>query len=102
MEIPKGKIVLTADSRVPAEMLEQMKLFTVGAQVTINTSAEGDERWNNAKYALGCTGGRLIKNGEIQDVDNSAAPRSAFGIKADGTLIFYTIDGRQEWPPATE
>ena len=95
VEIPKGKIVLTADSRVPAEMLEQMKLFTVGAQVTINTSAEGDERWNNAKYALGCTGGRLIKNGEIQDVDNSAAPRSAFGIKADGTLIFYTIDGRQ-------
>ena len=28
-------------------------------------------------------------------MDEEAAPRSAIGIKNDGTIIFYTIDGRQ-------
>lgn len=95
IEIPKGKIVLTADDRVPPEVYEQLSLFKEGDEVTINTTADGDERWNNAKYILGCLGGRLIKDGEIQNVDEAAAPRTAFGIKADGTLVFYTIDGRQ-------
>ena len=95
IDIPAGKIVLTADKNVPAEFFAQMQLFTEGSEVTIRTSAEGDERWNSVKYALGATGGRLIKNGEIQNLDESAAPRSALGIKADGTVVFYTIDGRQ-------
>ncbi len=95
IEIPKGKIVLTADDRVPPEVYSQLELFKEGDEVTVNTTAEGDARWNDAKYILGCFGGRLIKNGEVLNVDEAAAPRSAFGIKEDGTLIFYTIDGRQ-------
>ncbi len=95
VEIPKDKIILTVDDRANVEEIEKINLFAEGDEVTINTTAEGDERWANAKYALGCTGGRLIKNGVVQDVDESAAPRTAFGIKEDGTLIFYTIDGRQ-------
>lgn len=93
--IPEGKIVLTADNRVPTEIYEQLKLFNEGDTVTINTTADGDARWNDAKYILGCFGGRIIKDGEITEVDDSAAPRTAFGIKEDGSLIFYTIDGRQ-------
>jgi len=96
IEIPKGKIVLTADNLVPEAAMNDILLFKEGDEVTINTSSEGDERWADAKYALGCLGGRLIKNGEIVASDNSAAPRTAFGVKEDGSLIFYTIDGRQK------
>lgn len=95
IDIPAGKIVLTADDRVPTEVYSQLQLFNEGDEVTINTTAEGDPRWNEAKDILGCFGGRLIKDGNVLDVDESAAPRSAFGVKADGTLVFYTIDGRQ-------
>lgn len=95
IEIPKGKIVLTVDDRVSSDIYSQLDYFSEGDEVIINTTAEGDSRWNEAKDILGCFGGRLIKDGNILDVDESAAPRSAFGIKADGTLVFYTIDGRQ-------
>ena len=93
--IPKGKIVITADKKISAEKMDKMKLFAVGDKVTINNTAEGDPRWKDCKYIQGSIGGRLIKNGEIQDVDQSAAPRSAIGIRKDGSIIFYTIDGRQ-------
>ncbi len=95
IDIPQGKIVLTADDRVPTEVYSQLQLFKEGDEVTINTTAEGDPRWREAKDILGCFGGRLVKDGNVLDVDESAAPRSAFGVKADGTLVFYTIDGRQ-------
>lgn len=93
--IPRGKIVLTVDKKVAAEKMDKMKLFAVGDKVTINNTAEGDPRWKECRYIQGSIGGRLIKNGEIQDVDQSAAPRSAVGIRKDGSIIFYTIDGRQ-------
>ena len=38
---------------------------------------------------------KVIFSNEITITDASAAPRTAFGIKEDGTLIFYTIDGRK-------
>lgn len=38
----------------------------------------------------------LVKNGKILTNDTSyLAPRSAVGIKADGSVIFFTCDGRQ-------
>lgn len=40
----------------------------------------------------------LLKDGEIMSSDNNDVhPRTAVGVKADGTLIFVTVDGRQ--PP---
>lgn len=95
IEIPKGKIVLCVDKNIAAQKLENVKSLKVGDTVTINNTAEGDSRWSECKYIQGSIGGRLIKNGEIQDVDQSASPRSAVGITSDGKIIFYTIDGRQ-------
>lgn len=94
IEIPDGKIVLTADNRVTDNIMEQLKLFNVGDKVTIKTTAEGDARWNDAKHILGAWGGRIITNGSITETDEAAAPRTAFGVKEDGTLVFYTLDGR--------
>ena len=95
IEIPQGKIVLCADNKIASEKMENLKLLKEGDQVTISNTFDGDKRWSECKYIQGSIGGRLIKNGEIQDVDQSASPRSAAGITKDGNLIFYTIDGRQ-------
>lgn len=93
--IPQGKIVLVVDKNIAAERMEQMKLFSVGDSVTISNTAAGDARWEQCTYIQGSVGGRLIKDGQVQSVDEAAAPRSAVGIKSDGSIIFYTIDGRQ-------
>lgn len=93
--IGKDKLVLSADINAPAEQVEMLRQFAVGDKVDITVSAEGDVRWNDAKHILGAWGGRIVRNSEIVDVDEAAAPRTAFGIKEDGTLIFYALDGRK-------
>ena len=95
VEIPEGKLILSADAKAADYILNCFNHFEEGTEITINTTVSGDERWKDAKYILGTIGGRLLTNSEITITDASAAPRTAFGIKEDGTLIFYTIDGRK-------
>ena len=72
-----------------------MNSLSVGQRVTITANeTTGDPRWLTAQYGTGCLGGSLIRNGQLDFEDDIAAPRSAVGIKADGSIIFYTIDGR--------
>ncbi len=89
-----GKIVLSIDTNAPAELVESIKALKEGDHVDINITAEGDSRWKTATHILGVWGDRLIKDSVITENDEAAAPRTAFGIKEDGTLIFYTLDGR--------
>ena len=94
--IPEGKMILSVSSSASDDIKNRIANLTVGQKMTITTNAaESAKLWNTAKYALGLTGGKLITNGQLDFEDDSAAPRSAVGIKKDGTLIFYTIDGRQ-------
>lgn len=94
--IPDGKLVLSVSAAAAQEIKDRLALLEVGQTVTISTNAALEpELWNSAVYATGCTGGKLLTNGQLDLEDESAAPRSAVGIKPDGTIIFYTIDGRQ-------
>ncbi len=90
-----GKLVVTADLNAEEYILNYMKLFEIGDEVKLTTTCEGNEGWQDAKYILGAVGGRLLTDSEITIKDADAAPRTAIGIKEDGTVIFYTIDGRQ-------
>ena len=73
--------------------------FQVGDTVTLTTSCD-DERLSNAQWASGC-GDILVRDGMIQDSSNwtytkdGRQPRTALGMKADGTLLLYAVDGRQ-------
>ena len=94
--IPEGKLVISVDKRVSEEVLSRLNNLSVGQRVTITANeTTGDPRWLTAQYGTGCLGGSLIRNGQLDFEDDIAAPRSAVGIKADGSIIFYTIDGRQ-------
>ncbi len=94
--IPKGKIVITVDEKAPEEFFEPISTLTVGEKVTINFSVNGDKRWNEVMVGMGSVGGRLLINGEVNpNLEKGAAPRTAIGIKEDGSILLYTIDGRQ-------
>lgn len=93
-EIPSGKWVLSIDKNGFPDVVEKFGNIKEGDKVSLTVTAN-DKRWNDVLYGVGATGGRLITNGNINDIDQSAAPRTAVGIKSDGSIIFYTIDGRQ-------
>lgn len=97
VEIPDGKLVISVDSSAPWDVRTRLDNLSIGQKVSITaTETTGDMRWLSANYGMGCLGGTLIRNGELDYEDESAAPRSAVGIKSDGSMIFYTIDGRQQ------
>ncbi len=94
--IPEGKIVITVDEKAPAEFLDPIKSLAIGEEVTLSFSANGDKRWNEVVLGMGSIGGRLLIDGEVNpDLQTGAAPRTAIGIKEDGSIVLYTIDGRQ-------
>lgn len=73
--------------------------FQVGDRITLETTCT-DENLSQAQWAGG-VGDILIKDGAITDSSNwtyksdGRQPRSAIGMKADGTLLVYAVDGRQ-------
>lgn len=73
--------------------------FSVGDRVTLRTVCS-DQRLVGAKWATGC-GDLLAVDGKLTDKDGwdqaltAVHPRTAFGIKPDGSVVAYVVDGRQ-------
>ncbi len=95
VEIPHGKIVLSADLNLDENILNNMRLLKEGDKIEFTVTTDGDDRWVEARHILGAWGGVIVKDSEVMNVDDDAAPRTALGIKEDGSIIFYTLDGRQ-------
>ena len=96
IKIPEGKVVLTVDKNAPEEFLEPIKSLEIGEEITISFGIMGDERWKNADLLIGATGGMLLSNGNVNtNLKAGADPRTAIGRKNDGSIVFYTLDGRQ-------
>ena len=92
--IPTGCLVLSANKNCDASLLDPLRALTPGTQVNLTISG-GDSAWSQAVYGL--TGlYALVENGQVvSGLEAGRAPRTALGIKADGSMVFYTIDGRQ-------
>jgi hypothetical protein len=92
--IPAGCFVLSANQNCSESILAPLRALTPGMSITLDISG-GDPRWANAQY--GITGlYTLVENGQaISGLPAGAAPRTALGVKADGSIVLYTIDGRQ-------
>ena len=73
--------------------------FQVGDRVTLTTSC--DYPSISAAQWAGGVGDIMVKDGAITDTSNwvyakdGRQPRTAMGIKPDGTLVLYAVDGRQ-------
>lgn len=89
-----GVVVLSATDKAKAP-LEPLK---EGDTVTLDFTFP-DERWNEAQL---CIGGAqiLVRDGKLtvpsSSLYNNAHPRTAVGIKEDGTVVWLTLDGRQK------
>lgn len=91
--IPAGKAVLSVSANATEALKTAIAGLAVGSTTTVKISSPGD--WANVTYAIGSLY-KLVTNGAIEsNLPAGTAPRSAVGKKADGTLVFYTIDGRQ-------
>ncbi len=97
ISIPKGKYVISLHAEGDEELYRQLESLKVGEKVTITNRAVNcpEGLWETAEYATGSVGGVLLRDGKLTGLDDTAAPRTAVGIKADGSTVFYTIDGRQ-------
>ena len=97
IEIPDGKQVFVMDVTGDAECYSFLSNLAKGQELTLRNEAVGDDgTWASAENAVSSVGGRLINNGTVNsNFEAGAAPRTAVGIKADGNIIFYTLDGRQ-------
>ena len=97
--IPENGIVLSGHGKA-RDLLMQLQ---VGDQVQLDFELVPD--W----FSLGVTeiiggGPRLVKDGKVHitgveerfqnDILNSRAPRTALGIRADGSLLLVTVNGR--------
>lgn len=93
--IPKGKFILSISSLAGEWLQEVIGSLQPGETVDISISS-ADTRWNDVEYAVGAMYW-ILKDGVVDTSisDGASAPRTAVGIKADGSVIFYTIDGRQ-------
>ncbi|MDR0818877.1 MAG: phosphodiester glycosidase family protein [Oscillospiraceae bacterium] len=97
-DLIEGEYILSL-SNIGEEIYQQgMSRLNPGDTVTLNITA--DPIWNEAEYALG-TMYRLVTDGridlELVDVPkfDETHPRTAIGLKADGSVVMYTVDGRQ-------
>ena len=95
--IPEGTYILTADDRSGYGHI--FDTFHVGDEITLTTACE-DKDLKKAQWASGC-GDILVENKKITNsshwdfIGDGRAPRTAFGVKKDGTAILYAVDGRQ-------
>jgi uncharacterized protein YigE (DUF2233 family) len=91
--IPAGSLVLSSDG------LDGQALATVAIGTSVTIRASATSGWGSVD---GAVSGRewLIRDGQTWIEPRPASadqvhPRSAVGIRADGSLIFATVDGRQ-------
>lgn len=92
--IGENQVVLSVNLKSDSYHVNALRNLPEGGRITL-TIAAGDEEWEDVEYAVGALYS-LVEDGEV--VSGLAAgvnPRTAVGQKRDGTLIFYTVDGRK-------
>ncbi len=98
VSIPQGKVILLINKTGYEKDYNFLNEIGVGESISVTNTALDDSEgiWETAYNAIGTSAGRLLKDGEIgSGFESGTAPRTAVGIKADGNIIFYVLDGRQ-------
>jgi len=93
ISIPSGKAVLSIDAGTPEGFQQEVLSLTAGDVFTLDIVCP--EGWEGVTQAIGSLY-KLVTGGQVESgLEAGANPRSAVGLKADGTLVFYTMDGRK-------
>jgi len=95
-KIGKDNLILTAAAA--SGLGEHFKKFAVGDRVKLTTTCSSSSL-ESADWATG-GGDVLISDGKITSSDDwdssimASSPRTALGITANGSIIYYVVDGR--------
>lgn len=93
--LPEGCYMLYVEYHDNNEWLtSSVRALLPGQQVSIALGGL-DERWDNAAYGISGLYTLLRDGGIVPSLPEVAHPYTAVGVKADGSAVFYTIDGRQ-------
>ncbi len=99
VKIGKDSLILTATA---ASLLDgELDKFKAGDAVTLTTSCS-DAALAGAQWVSGCgnilvDGGAEYKSEYWDSTITAANPRTAIGVKADGSLVYYVMDGRSTY-----
>lgn len=96
IDTPVGhdEYVLSANLNAGSGYTDALRALREGERIVITVEAE-DDAWNDVTNMIGALY-QLVEDGEVcSGLAAGAAPRTAVGIKRDGSLVLYTIDGRQ-------
>ena len=94
VDLPQGKYVLSLSEKADAWRQYGIDHMTVGDTIKIEVSSES--KWDEVKEAIGSYI-KIVSNSAVNTTKavSGVHPRTAIGIKADGTIVMYTVDGRQ-------
>lgn len=93
--IPEGKFILSIAETGGEWIREMLRGLKPGDPLDLEIFS-ADARWNDVDCAVGAMYWILSGGVVAEGLDAAtAAPRTAVGVKPDGSVIFYTIDGRQ-------
>lgn len=92
--VGEHQAVLSVNEQSDPYFVNALRNVPVGTTITLDISA-ADRAWEDVEYAVGALYS-LVENGVVTDgLPTGSSPRTAVGQKSDGTLVFYTIDGRR-------
>lgn len=92
--VPEGKVVLSVHGESNSYYADALRGESAGNTITVSVTAS-QEGWEDVQYGVGALYS-LVENGQaVSGLPSGSSPRTAVGQKADGSLIFYTIDGRK-------
>ncbi len=94
LAIGENQVVLTTSATGYTQGLTMLRALTLGETFTVSFTA--DPQWTGVTEAVGAMY-LLVSNGvAIQEgFPSGNAPRTAVGLKANGEVVLYTVDGRQ-------
>lgn len=90
----QDQVLLSGASNGYDTGLAFLRSLSPGQTFTVSFSTP-DPAWNDVAEAVGALY-LLVSDGQpVTDFEAVAAPRTAVGVKANGDVVLYTIDGRQ-------
>ena len=94
LPIREDQVVLTSAQAGYDVNLAFLRGLAPGDEIVFAAEA-ADEEWNDVTEAIGAMY-LLVMGGQVVDgLDTTYAPRTAIGVKANGDVVLYTVDGRQ-------
>lgn len=92
---PIGSNQVVLSCAMDSVYMPNLSALAVGSEITLSVEAK-NTGLENAKEAIGAYH-LLAENGKIITTGTGINPRTCVGIKPDGSLVMYVVDGRQKW-----